>query len=182
MSLFPPHTRSKLDFSLLLSSTLDIFEARLLRKSVDQDFGLLHAVDERLACYGWMTNTGVKFVIVVDMAGRPESAPGGRPGLAAIVGLREADLKPVRFSVVIIVAVIPSSSLNKLMHVLQKAFKALQTAYVRLLQNPFYDPDEHTPMAPNGEFRNGGTEITSRIFIAEVKRIGEAWAPGVTNL
>lgn len=98
MALFPPHIRSKLDFSLLLSSTLDIFEARLLRKSVDQDFGLLHAVDERLACYGWLTNTGVKFVIVVDMNGRPadaDGASGGRPAVASIVGLREADLKPV---------------------------------------------------------------------------------------
>lgn len=63
-----------------------------------------------------------------------------------------------------------------------KAFKALQTAYVRLLQNPFYDPDQHTPTAPNGEYRSGGTQITSRRFISEVKRIGEAWAPGITNL
>ena len=66
---------------------------------MDQDFGLLHAVDERLACYGWLTNTGVKFVIIVDMAGRPAGADPGLGGrvaaAAAIVGLREADLKPV---------------------------------------------------------------------------------------
>ncbi|KAK5004381.1 hypothetical protein LTR39_006183, partial [Cryomyces antarcticus] len=61
-------------------------------KTVDQDFGLLQAVDERLAMYGWLTNTGIKFVIVVDMEGRPASATDARNG--AIVGLRDADLKP----------------------------------------------------------------------------------------
>lgn len=83
-----------MQFSLLLSSTLDIFEARSPQKSVDQDFGLLQAVDERLACYGWMTNTGVKLVIVVDMAGKPVDPDGAAAG-AALVGLRDADLKPV---------------------------------------------------------------------------------------
>ncbi len=63
-----------------------------------------------------------------------------------------------------------------------KAFKALQNAYVRLLQNPFYDPDEHTPVTPNGEFKGAGTQITSRRFVDEVRRIGEAWAPGVSSL
>ncbi|KAI9817650.1 MAG: hypothetical protein M1826_001496 [Phylliscum demangeonii] len=168
VSLFAPHTQSTLDFHLLLSSTLDIFDARLQRKSVDQDFGLLHAVDERLACYGWLTNTGVKFVVVVDLAARPPladagpgagaaaGAVGGRAAAAAIVGLRDADLKP--------------------------AFKALQNAYVGLLQNPFYDPDEHTPLAPNGEYRSGNTRITSRRFLEDVQRIGNSWAPGVTNM
>ena len=101
--MFPPDGRSRLDFSLLLTSTLDIFEARLGRKSVDQDLGLLQAVDERLACYGWLTNTGVKLVVVVDMAGRPAETsprPSGRAAAAAvaagIVGLRDADLKSVR--------------------------------------------------------------------------------------
>ncbi|KAI9755360.1 MAG: 40S ribosomal protein S23 [Lichina confinis] len=154
-----PRSRSRLDFSLLLTSTLDIFEARLARKSVDQDLGLLQAVDERLACYGWLTNTGIKFVVVVDMAGRPAGAhgqPGVKGAAAAIIGLRDADLKP--------------------------AFKALQSAYIRLLQNPFYDPDEHTPIAPNGEFKGAGTQITSRKFIKEVRRIGDAWAPGINAL
>lgn len=93
ISLFPPDQRDALEFSFLLSSCLDIFEARMPFKTVDQDFGLLQAVDERLAMYGWLTNTGIKFVIVVDMEGR--SAPPGTK-LNVAVGLRDSDLKPVR--------------------------------------------------------------------------------------
>jgi hypothetical protein len=100
ISLFPPSTRSLLDFSFILSSTLDIFDARLSQKlqPVDQDFGLLEAVDENLACYGWLTNTGVKFVAVVDMVGRKAPLEGelGLKGRAAVItGLRDSDLKPV---------------------------------------------------------------------------------------
>lgn len=62
-----------------------------------------------------------------------------------------------------------------------QAFKALQTAYVRLLQNPFYVPDEHTPMAVASGKGKGG-QITSRKFIQEVKRIGENWRPGIASL
>jgi len=43
--------------------------------------------------YGWLTNTGVKFVIVVDMEGRPASALDSKTATA--VGLRDADMKPV---------------------------------------------------------------------------------------
>ena len=64
------------------------------------DFGLLHAVDERLAAYGFETNTGVKFVVVVDMRGR--RIDGSIAGLAdkasrgaAAVGLREGEMKTV---------------------------------------------------------------------------------------
>ena len=98
--------RAPLEFSLLLSSALDVFEARAPHITVDQDFGLLQAVDERLAMYGWLTNTGVKLVVVVDMDGRADDAPGaarGRGAAAAAAakieakgGLRDADLKPVR--------------------------------------------------------------------------------------
>ena len=97
ISTFPPDTRPELQFSLLLSSTLDIFDVRIAHKVALQDFGLLQAVDERLACYGWLTNTGVKFVIVVDMAGRPIGADGGdgRGTAIGMIGLREADLRPV---------------------------------------------------------------------------------------
>jgi hypothetical protein len=77
----------------LLSSCLDIFEARLPHKTADQDFGLLQAIDERLAMYGWLTNTGVKFVIVVDMEGRPATAQDGKA--PTTIGIRDADLKPV---------------------------------------------------------------------------------------
>lgn len=48
------------------------------------EYGLLHAVDDRLAAYGYETNTGVRFVVVVDVrAGESRS------------GLRDADLRPV---------------------------------------------------------------------------------------
>lgn len=93
ISLFPAEERAPLEFQFLLSSCLDIFEARLPHKTADQDFGLLQAVDERLAMYGWLTNTGVKFVIVVDMEGRPATALDSKTATA--VGLRDADLKPV---------------------------------------------------------------------------------------
>lgn len=139
-------------------------------------------MDERLAAYGYETNTGVKFVVVVDMRGRridgaalppssssssaaAEEAKGGagvgsgdggmsaaaRRGAAAVVGLREGDMKPV--------------------------FRAMQTAYVRLLQNPFYEPDEHAPLTGHG-----GRRIHSRKFGADMRRIGEGWTVGVTSL
>jgi hypothetical protein len=53
-------------------------------------------------------------------------------------------------------------------------FKAIQASYIRLLQNPFYDPDEHSP--PAGK---GGKKITSRGFGEDMRRIGESWRPGV---
>ncbi|KAF3762925.1 snare-like protein [Cryphonectria parasitica EP155] len=185
ISIFPshePHTntlqpiRSPLQFSLLLSSTLDIFELRA-RNSVilppssasssvtagaaaapmSGDYGLLHAVDERLAAYGFETNTGVKFVAVVDMRGRridgAALAMSGGGRAASVVGLRESDLKVV--------------------------FKAMQSAYVRLLQNPFYEPDEHGGGGGGGK---GGKRIVSRRFESEMRRIGEAWTVGVTSL
>ncbi|KAI2605937.1 snare-like protein [Hypoxylon fragiforme] len=220
--------RTPLQFSLLLSSTLDVFETRARRAAtasttstttassgspapttpgaagaggaatapiVTGDFGLLHAVDERLAAYGFETNTGVKFVAVVDMRGRflpsdnssgsntntnnntsasasnttlagggsggpaPAAAAAvGGLGLRTGVGLREAELRVV--------------------------FRAMQTAYVRLLQNPFYDPDEHAPLIlpPAGGGGVGGKRISSRRFAEEMRRIGEGWAPGVTVL
>ncbi|EPE34540.1 SNARE-like protein [Glarea lozoyensis ATCC 20868] len=80
VTLFPSHPnntplRTPVQFSLLLASTLDIFEARSKVNltsggGLSGDYGLLHAVDERLAAYGFETNTGVKFVVVVDMRGR----------------------------------------------------------------------------------------------------------------
>ncbi|KAI1365779.1 Sedlin [Xylaria arbuscula] len=172
--------RTPLQFSLLLSGTLDVFEARSRHIAnptaaaagggnllLSGDFGLLHAIDDRLAAYGFETNTGVKFVAVVDMRGRSSSAKnaatvggggvgGGGGGAARIsgggmggVGLRDNELKPV--------------------------FRAVQTAYVRLLQNPFYDPDETNLLA-------GAKRITSRKFGDEMRRIGESWGPGVTAL
>ena len=98
ISLFPAvgtgseAQRDKLEFSFMLNSCLDIFEARMPTKGLTQDFGLLHALDERLAMYGWLTNTGVKFVIVIDMDGVPSEGVKTAPGL----GLRNSDLTPVR--------------------------------------------------------------------------------------
>ncbi len=85
ITIFPSHApspsvpygpvRTPLQFSLLLSSALDIFEARTRANAttgsgLSGDFGLLQALDERLALYGFETNTGVKFVAVVDVQGR----------------------------------------------------------------------------------------------------------------
>ncbi|KAI1126352.1 Sedlin [Nemania abortiva] len=158
--------RTPLQFSLLLSGTLDIFEARSRHQAnpggtgggsmlLSGDFGLLHAIDDRLAAYGFETNTGVKFVAVVDMRGRLlGGTSGGRVsggGGIGGVGLRDNELKPV--------------------------FRAMQTAYVRLLQNPFYDPDE-TAVPVGGKPGAAARRITSRKFGDEMRRIGEAWAPG----
>ncbi len=97
ISLFPASgtgyesERNKLEYSFMLNSCLDIFEARMPTKGLTQDFGLLHALDERIAMYGWVTNTGVKIVVVVDMEGVP--AEGAR--VTAGLGLRNSDLTPV---------------------------------------------------------------------------------------
>ncbi|KAL3424612.1 hypothetical protein PVAG01_03893 [Phlyctema vagabunda] len=151
----PAPILTPLQFSLLLSSTLDIFEARTKNPSITPnlsgDYGLLHAIDERLAAYGFETNTGVKFVAVVDMRGRvvSEEVVNKNPGLA--LGLREGEMKIV--------------------------FKGMQQAYIKLLQNPFFDPDEHSP--PSGK---GGKKISSRKFVEDIRRIGENWMPGVGTL
>ncbi|KAF3936492.1 hypothetical protein ABW19_dt0210049 [Dactylella cylindrospora] len=106
---------TSLDLHLLLHSTLDVFEARLPQKTADQDFGLLFAIDERLAAYGWMTNTGVKFVVIVDQGVSNSSALSSRGG--GLGGaIREADLKPV--------------------------FKSIHTEYIKLISNPFYDHEQ----------------------------------------
>ena len=53
----------------------------------------------------------------------------------------------------------------------------MQTAYIKLLQNPFYEPDEHSPLAGRG-----GKTITSKKFTDDMRKIGETWTPGVTQL
>ncbi|GKT52564.1 trafficking protein particle complex subunit 6B [Colletotrichum spaethianum] len=179
IQIFPSHNpatntfapiRTPLQFSLLLSSTLDVFELRhgsgasgntgaIAGSGVtglSGEVGMLHAVDERLAAYGWETNTGVKIVVVVDMRGRRVAGGGSAAAEAAAkgrgsVGLREQELRVV--------------------------FRAVQSAYVRLLQNPFYEPDEHSPVSGRG-----GRVIKSKKFEGEIRRIGEAWTPGVTAL
>ncbi|EEH18977.2 hypothetical protein PABG_01296 [Paracoccidioides brasiliensis Pb03] len=93
ISIFPPHEASRLELSLLLNSCLDLFEIRRKHTSVDQDLGLLHAFDERFAAYGWLTNTDVKFLIIVDMSGQPVSGRDEKK-VPPLVGLRDSDLKP----------------------------------------------------------------------------------------
>ena len=92
IALFPPHTNhpgAYLEFSFVLNASLDIFDLRAKdRNRVDQDLGLLNAVDERLSVWGWETGTGTRFAIVLDMWGR-EGVEG--TGL----GVREGELKPV---------------------------------------------------------------------------------------
>ncbi|KOS20199.1 Trafficking protein particle complex subunit 2-like protein [Escovopsis weberi] len=154
----PALVRNHLQFSLLLSSTIDIFELRSRQNTASGDFGLLHAIDDRLAAYGHETNTGVRLVAIVDMRGRvPDGPPtpgsatatagaatasagAGGAAAAALAGLRDAEMRPV--------------------------FRAMGSAYVRLLQNPFYDPDEHAPLGGRG-----GKRITNRSRYMDVKTI-----------
>ncbi|KAK4610434.1 Trafficking protein particle complex subunit 2-like protein [Fulvia fulva] len=143
--------RDQLEYEMMLNSSLDIFEARIPSKTVGQDFGLLHALDERIALYGWLLNTGVKLVIVVDMEGRV--APNSEAVKTSMLGLRNSDLSP--------------------------AFQALQTAYIRLLRNPFYTPDDHDPKTAK---TRGNMQITSSRFIKEIDNIGKNWYPGALNL
>ena len=91
ISLFPPHSSTPgayLEFSFILNSSLDIFDLRRRDKNrVDQDLGLLHAIDERLSVWGWETGTGTRFAIVLDVWGR-EGIEGGR-------GVGETELRGV---------------------------------------------------------------------------------------
>jgi len=156
ISLFPPHDTEELEMQFLLNSSLDIFDIRLKNKTVDQDLGLLHAVDERLATYGWLTNTGIKFIIAVDMMGRAPAETTPNPAarnLPPVLGLRDSDLKP--------------------------AFKAIQSAYIALLMNPFYAPETRTPLETL-RATGKGAEITSRKFTSEMQRVGRMWYPGIT--
>jgi hypothetical protein len=73
-----------------------------------------------------------------------------------------------------------SRSYEYLINGLIQAFHALQTAYIQLLQNPFYSPDDHLPLVKNAAVPTSTSqEITNKKFINEVKRIGESWAPGM---
>ena len=161
-SVFPPHDSadSRQELSWLLYTCLDIFDMRKAAKLVDHDLGLLQAVDERLAAYGYLTNTGIKFIVVVDMAGRPpppleDQPPSQRRNYPPVVGLRDSDLKT--------------------------AFRAIHQAYVRLMLNPFYLPDEREPMQQI-PYDKKKAEITSKKFVAEMDRIGQVWSAGIANV
>lgn len=138
----------------------------------DSDFGLLYAVDDELALYGWLTNTGIKIVVAIE-------TPVGGEVEGGMALVREGDVKGVStisrwrrrgF------AMWPSSSFPEARGRVSwlenmandtKVFKALQTAYISLVCNPFYENDETRP-------------IESRRFLMDVKRIAEGWRPGVT--
>lgn len=158
ISLFPPHENEELEMSFLLNSSLDIFDIRLKNKTLDQDLGLLHAVDERLTTYGWLTNTGIKFIIAVDMMGRPpiETTSNTQArNLPPVLGLRDSDMKP--------------------------AFKAIQSAYIALLMNPFYTPETRTPVQTM-QATGKAAEIKSKKFANEMQRIGKLWYPGIPTI
>ena len=76
----------------MLHGSLDVFDLRRRdRNRVDQDLGLLHAVDERLSVWGWETGTGTRIAIVLDMWGRDGVEGTG-------LGVKEGELKPVSTS------------------------------------------------------------------------------------
>ncbi|KAL1953712.1 hypothetical protein VTO42DRAFT_2347 [Malbranchea cinnamomea] len=112
ISVFPPHESLQFKFSLILNSCLDIIEMKQQHVSVDQDLGLLHVLDEKFAAYGWLTNTGVKFILIVDMLPKSSSHDGNGRELLLQTDLQQADLRPV--------------------------FQALQSAHIKLSQNPFH--------------------------------------------
>jgi hypothetical protein len=96
VTVFPPFRESRLRFLILINSCLDIFDLRARNTFIDQDLGLLQALDERLAVYGWLTNTGVKILIIVDLAGRHVDGAGQKQNNTPVTGIRHSDLKPVR--------------------------------------------------------------------------------------
>ncbi|KAK9324683.1 Sedlin, N-terminal conserved region-domain-containing protein [Lipomyces orientalis] len=53
---------TELRYQFLAHISLDVFAARSPQKTSDSDFGLLF-VQDGMAMYGWMTNTGVKIVL-----------------------------------------------------------------------------------------------------------------------
>lgn len=159
---------TSLETSLILSSTLDIFQARATANNnsgvgLVGDYGLLHAIDERLAAYGFETNTGVRFIALVDLRGRvlsPDKFVGGKASAGTIsatsgignLGMRDGELKAV--------------------------FRAMQSAYIQLLQNPFLNPDDLLMVEGNGS-----KKITSPKFIDSIQKLGKSWVPeGVTKI
>lgn len=61
-------------------------------------------------------------------------------------------------------------------------FRALQSAYVGLLRNPFFDPDEHGPQNVEVADALGRGKIGSQRFMALVRQVGEEWYPGLVHL
>ena len=60
-----------------------------------------------------------------------------------------------------------------------QVFRTLQSAYIQLLQNPFYSPDDHLPLAKSAVPTSTSRHITDKKFIREIERVGESWVPGM---
>jgi hypothetical protein len=60
-----------------------------------------------------------------------------------------------------------------------QAFRALQSAYIQLLQNPFYSPDDHIPVPGKPVASLAACQpISNKRFVMDVKHIGDSWVPG----
>lgn len=97
-----------MDFSFLLNASLDVFDARCRDKNkVDQDLGLLQAVDERLSIWGWQTGTGARFALIIDAWGkegkptieRKDTGDNKEGKSSARRGVQSSDIKPVSVKV-----------------------------------------------------------------------------------
>ena len=65
---------------------------------------------------------------------------------------------------------------------LHQAFRALQTAFIQLMQNPFYAPSDDPPIVKATLPQSGSGHTVTRKFTDEVKRIGDTWAPGMSTV
>lgn len=79
-----PAPSPNLKYHFLAHSALDIIEERIVSgaKTIDTYFGLLHVLEE-VSVYGFLTNTLVKIIIMIE----------GGDGSG---GLRDSDVKAVR--------------------------------------------------------------------------------------
>ena len=82
-----PQPLPSLKYHFLANSALDIVEERIVSgvKTVDTYFGLLHVLEE-VSIYGFLTNTLVKIIIMIE-------------GVDGSGGIRESDVKTVLTSV-----------------------------------------------------------------------------------
>lgn len=74
-----------------------MFEARTRdRNRVDQDLGMLQAIDERLSIWGWQTGTGTKFAVVIDAWGKGgERASMTDSGVRGLKAVGDGDVRVV---------------------------------------------------------------------------------------
>ncbi len=81
----------------MLNASLDIFEARTRdRNRVDQDLGMLQAIDESLSIWGWQTGTGAKFAIIINARGRSgETGSMTESGVKRSKGIGDGEVRIV---------------------------------------------------------------------------------------